>query len=120
MIVPVARSCLSHLAELPIYSHSLYKWEADKRRAATRPRAASFAGSTASARHPAFEHIHEPGGFRRNYVLLRAEEQGVEQPPMARNFIEFLYLFGHFVSMHCHVLRVCAPVLSIIFRLVKI
>lgn len=86
--------------ELPICSHGLYKWEADKRRAATRPRAASFAGSTRSARHPAFEHIHEPGGFRRNYVLLRNEEQGVEQPPMVRNFIEFLYLFGHFVSIH--------------------
>ncbi|CAL1716897.1 unnamed protein product [Somion occarium] len=79
-------------------THSLYKWEADKRRAATRPRASSFAGSTASAPHPAFEHIHEPGGFRRNYVLLRAKERGDEKPPMLRSFIEFLYLFGHFAG----------------------
>ncbi|KAI0070077.1 hypothetical protein K474DRAFT_1654255 [Panus rudis PR-1116 ss-1] len=79
-------------------THSLYKWEADRRRAANRPRAASFAGSTTSAPHPAFEHIHEPGGFRRNYVLLRANERGGQEPPMVRNFIEFLYLFGHFAG----------------------
>ena len=48
---------------------------------------------------PAFEHIHEPGGFRRNYLLLKASEQGVEQPEMLSNFVDFLYLFGHFVSI---------------------
>jgi hypothetical protein len=45
----------------------------------------------------AFDHIHEPGGFRRNYILLKANENGVEQPRVANNFIDFLYLFGHFV-----------------------
>lgn len=46
-----------------------------------------------------FEHIHEPGGFRRNYVLLQgaADEEG-EQPRILNNFIDFLYIFGHFVS----------------------
>ncbi|KAI0784285.1 transmembrane amino acid transporter protein-domain-containing protein [Abortiporus biennis] len=79
-------------------THSLYKWQADQRRASVRPRSASFAASTTSARHPAFEHIHEPGGFRRNYVLLRAHERGEQEPHIARNFIEFLYLFGHFAG----------------------
>ncbi|KAJ3489480.1 hypothetical protein NLI96_g2098 [Meripilus lineatus] len=79
-------------------THHLYKWQAEQRRTAARPRAASFAGSTNSARHPAFEHIHEPGGFRRNYVMLRASERGVDDPPMLRNFVEFLYLFGHFAG----------------------
>ncbi|KAI0261811.1 transmembrane amino acid transporter protein-domain-containing protein [Russula aff. rugulosa BPL654] len=48
---------------------------------------------------PAFEHIHEPGGFRRNYVLLQGtiHEEG-EPPRMLNNFIEFLYLFGHFAG----------------------
>lgn len=46
----------------------------------------------------AFEHIREPGGFRRNYVMMRANEQGLEEPIVSNNFIEFLYLFGHFVS----------------------
>lgn len=79
-------------------THDIYKWQADQRRVA-RPRSASFAGSTRSSVHPAFANIHEPGGFRRNYLLLRAHEQGEEQPEMAPSFIEFLYLFGHFVNI---------------------
>jgi hypothetical protein len=48
---------------------------------------------------PAFEHIHEPGGFRRNYVLLQGSAgEESEQPRILNNFIDFLYLFGHFVS----------------------
>ena len=30
---------------------------------------------------------------------MRANEQGVEGPPMSNNFIDFLYLFGHFVRI---------------------
>ena len=58
----------------------------------------SFAGPSSAPPDPAFEHIHEPGGFRRNFVLLRANEQGVEEPRILNNFIDFLYIFGHFVS----------------------
>lgn len=92
--MPDALFVAIHLTPLPFDRHDLYKWQADQRR---RPRAASFAGSTVS-RNPAFAHIHEPGGFRRNYVLLRAEQEGAEEPQMLRSFIEFLYIFGHFVS----------------------
>jgi hypothetical protein len=31
-------------------------------------------------------------------MKLRANEQGTEEPPMLDNFIDFLTLFGHFVS----------------------
>jgi len=82
-------------------SHDIYKWHTDQRRQVGRARAASFAGPS-NVPIPAFEHIHEPGGFRRNYVKLRAEEQGTEEPQMVNNFIDFLLLFGHFVS--CHIL----------------
>ncbi|KAJ3497951.1 hypothetical protein NLJ89_g10281 [Agrocybe chaxingu] len=68
-----------------------------QRRQAARVRSASFAGPS-NAPHPAFEHIHEPGGFRRNYVKLRANEQGAEEPEMLNNFIDFLLLFGHFAG----------------------
>ncbi|KZT07722.1 uncharacterized protein LAESUDRAFT_724718 [Laetiporus sulphureus 93-53] len=78
-------------------THSIYKWQADKRRQAARPRAASFSGSTTSAPGPAFQHIHEPGGFRRNYLLLQ-HEHGQLPHAVPRNFIEFLYLFGHFAG----------------------
>jgi proton-coupled amino acid transporter len=76
--------------------HDIYKWHADQRKAG-RVRSVSFAGPSQQT-DPAFEHIHEPGGFRRNYVLLRATEQGVEEPRILNNFIDFLFIFGHFVS----------------------
>jgi proton-coupled amino acid transporter len=79
-------------------SHDVYKWHADQQRHAGRARAVSFAGLPQQP-DPAFEHIHEPGGFRRNYVKLRANEQGTEEPQMLNNFIEFLLLFGHFVCI---------------------
>lgn len=79
-------------------THDIYKWQTDQRRQA-RPRAASFAGSSGTP-NPTFANIHEPGGFRRNYLLMRNEEEGGDDRPsmMSNNFIEFLYLFGHFVS----------------------
>ncbi|TFK40210.1 amino acid transporter [Crucibulum laeve] len=77
-------------------THDIYKWHTDQRRAG-RTRALSYAGPS-QAPDPAFEHIHEPGGFRRNYVKLRANEQGTEEPQMLNNFIDFLLLFGHFAG----------------------
>jgi proton-coupled amino acid transporter len=79
-------------------THNIYKWQSDQRRFA-RPRSSSFAGSTHSSVNPAFANIHQPGGFRRNYLLMRAQEQGEEQPEMVSSFIEFLFIFGHFVSI---------------------
>ncbi|KAF8071748.1 transmembrane amino acid transporter protein-domain-containing protein [Lyophyllum atratum] len=76
-------------------THDIYKWHAGVSRG--RARAASFAGPSPQP-DPAFEHIHEPGGFRRNYVILRATEQGTEEPRMLNNFIDFLYIFGHFAG----------------------
>ncbi|KAI0045839.1 hypothetical protein FA95DRAFT_1560710 [Auriscalpium vulgare] len=79
-------------------THDLYKWQIDQRRAGGRPRAASFAGSTSAAPDPAFEHIHEPGGFRRNYVLLQSNGAPQDDRRVLRNFIDFLYIFGHFAG----------------------
>lgn len=97
--------------------HGIYKWQQDQRRQG-RPRAVSFAGSTGLQPDPAFEHIHEPGGFRRNYVLLQGnagEER--EQPRMLNNFIDFLYIFGHFVSAQLNMS--CLDILSTSTRRVK-
>lgn len=98
-------TCVSFAILLPVgidrktCSHDIYKWQSDRRRQAARPRAASFSGANPTPPDPAFEHIHEPGGFRRNYVLLHSHEQ---EPPtgMLNNFVDFLFLFGHFVR-HC-------------------
>lgn len=79
-------------------THDIYKWHADRRRQVQgRARAISFHAPEPEP-DPAFEHIHEPGGFRRNYMKLRANEQGTEEPPMLDNFIDFLTLFGHFAG----------------------
>ncbi|KZS92496.1 hypothetical protein SISNIDRAFT_412510 [Sistotremastrum niveocremeum HHB9708] len=75
-------------------THDVYKWQAAVQQ---RPRASSFSGPS-NPRPPVFEHIREPGGFRRAYVLTRADEQGLDEPVISNNFIEFLYLFGHFAG----------------------
>ncbi|KAJ7168621.1 vacuolar amino acid transporter 4 [Mycena filopes] len=72
-------------------THDIYKWHSDQRKLASRARAASLSvlPPDTAPTDPAFEHIHEPGGFRRNY-------RGEEEPRILNNFIEFLYIFGHF------------------------
>lgn len=84
-------------------THNIYKWQ----RQSTRPRSSSFAGSTHSNANPVFANIHEPGGFRRNYLLMRAHEHGEEEPEMVSSFIEFLYLFGHFVNVTVLIFACC-------------
>ncbi|KAJ7471449.1 vacuolar amino acid transporter 4 [Mycena galericulata] len=79
-------------------THDIYKWHSDQQKLAARGRAASFTAARPVTPDPAFEHIHEPGGFRRNYVLMRATERGEEEPRILNNFIEFLYIFGHFAG----------------------
>ncbi|KIK66778.1 hypothetical protein GYMLUDRAFT_37905 [Collybiopsis luxurians FD-317 M1] len=78
-------------------THDIYKWQ---QRQARRIRSASFSAASRPPPDPAFEHIHEPGGFRRNYVLLRTgHEDGNEEPRvLVNNFIDFLFLFGHFAG----------------------
>ncbi|KAF8525908.1 transmembrane amino acid transporter protein-domain-containing protein [Hysterangium stoloniferum] len=82
-------------------THDIYKWQSSKD--LRRVRSASFSG-TQGNKHPAFEHIREPGGFRRNYLMLRAEDQDAAESGdgmrtnMLRNFIDFLYIFGHFAG----------------------
>ena len=79
-------------------THEIYKWHAEQgRENLRRPRSVSFAGPQVTV-DPAFQHIHEPGGFRRNYLMLAAREQGQDDPRMLHNFIEFLYLYGHFAG----------------------
>ncbi|KAF7312624.1 Aa-trans domain-containing protein [Mycena indigotica] len=79
-------------------THDIYKWQSDQRKLGARGRAASVIVPRQTTPDPAFEHIHEPGGFRRNYVILRANERGEEEPQLLNNFVEFLYIFGHFAG----------------------
>ncbi|KAH9989449.1 transmembrane amino acid transporter protein-domain-containing protein [Russula vinacea] len=65
-------------------THGIYKWQQEQTRL-SRPRAVSFSGSTGQTQDPAFEHIHEPGGFRRNYVLLQGTVSEEREPPRMLN-----------------------------------
>ncbi|ORX40275.1 transmembrane amino acid transporter protein-domain-containing protein [Kockovaella imperatae] len=82
-------------------THELYKWQQDNARARL-ARSASFSGvdvdRVTSLGDPTLAHIKEPGGFRRNFVVNRAQEQGLEPPPVMRNVIDFLFYYGHFAG----------------------
>ncbi len=47
---------------------------------------------------PSLAHLRELGGFRRAFVQHRAEERGEDGPRMLRSFVDFLFLYGHFVG----------------------
>lgn len=87
----------------PPLSHDLYKWAQTHGPASLRKtRSASFShpsrnGEEASS--STYQQIKEPGGFRRNYIHARAQERGEESPRVLRNVVDFLYLFGSFVSL---------------------
>jgi hypothetical protein len=106
-------SCLSQVYYLPrccyiearlqlTRSHDLYKWQQDHQRTTGGPqRSASFSHlptDRTSTIDPSLAHIREPGGFRRNFVVNKAQEQGLEPPTLVRNVVDFLFLYGHFVS----------------------
>ncbi|GMK53645.1 hypothetical protein CspeluHIS016_0102310 [Cutaneotrichosporon spelunceum] len=79
-------------------THSLYKWQQGAR--PRRPsRAASFSHADRSGIiDPAVTQMKEPGGFRRNFLSARAQERGDDVPPMIRNVVDFLFLYGHFAG----------------------
>lgn len=90
-------SLISNL-HTPDHSHDIYKYHSKQQRQVARPRASSYVRPSPAA-GPEFEHIHEPGGFRRNYVWLRANQNPEAEPPrMLNNFIDFLFLYGHFAG----------------------
>lgn len=88
--------------------HDLYKWQQDHQPAMQR--SASFSHipvDRTATLDPSLAHIREPGGFRRNFVVNRAQEQGLEPPTLVRNVVDFLFLYGHFVSVHSVTARLC-------------
>ncbi|KAI9631808.1 transmembrane amino acid transporter protein-domain-containing protein [Dioszegia hungarica] len=83
-------------------THDLYKWQQDHQRTTGGPqRSASFSHlptDRTSTIDPSLAHIREPGGFRRNFVVNKAQEQGLEPPTLVRNVVDFLFLYGHFAG----------------------
>lgn len=87
-------------------THGIYKWQnAHRTVPPSHRRAASFSGvhpkredSMTRDLDPSLQHLHEVGGFRRQFVRNQAVERGEEVPRMLRSFVDFLFLYGHFAG----------------------
>lgn len=79
-------------------THGIYKYQQTSLRAARR---ASFSAPPVrrnTSLDPSLAHIHEPGGFRRQFVINSARERGEQAPRVLKSFVDFLYLYGHFAG----------------------
>lgn len=88
-------------------TRQLYKWQRDHETGASRHRSKSFDMSNrpavpvnADGDHISIQDIKVPGGMRRSFIAARAQARPEASPPtfLARNFIEFLSIYGHFAG----------------------
>lgn len=82
-------------------TEDIYRWaHQNRRKAARRTRSESVNLPRASAIDPDLdvEGIKQPGGFRRYFMLNRAEQTGQPPPRAVRSFVDFLSLYGHFAG----------------------
>lgn len=79
-------------------SHAIYKYQQSSLRPARRASFSAPLPRRDTSIDPSLAHIHEPGGFRRQFIINSARERGQEAPRVLRSFVDFLYLYGHFVS----------------------
>lgn len=105
---PNARYSASYSLKGGSITRDIYKWHENQNGSVRSRRTLSF-----SALHPTssfhdseavndseymVEDMLKPGGFRRHYVLQKAAEEGREANIIARSFIDFLALYGHFAG----------------------
>jgi proton-coupled amino acid transporter len=83
-------------------SHAIYKYQQSSLRPARRASFSAPLPRRDTSIDPSLAHIHEPGGFRRQFIINSARERGQEAPRVLRSFVDFLYLYGHFVSLHVY------------------
>lgn len=82
-------------------TRQLYRWQRDHEvDAANKSRTRSKSFDMPRPVNPENANIKVPGGFRRNFISKRAQEQQQQNPPtfLTRNFIEFLSIYGHFAG----------------------
>lgn len=87
-------------------TRQLYKWQKEHEEGGLKRSKSFDAGEGASATQPLLSQqdinsIKAPGGFRRNFIAQKVQQEGgVDKPPtfLTRNFIEFLSIYGHFAG----------------------
>ncbi|KAI8339776.1 transmembrane amino acid transporter protein-domain-containing protein [Choanephora cucurbitarum] len=78
-------------------THDIYKWAGDmENEQIKRQRSQSFYVPRNEPLDPALARLKDPGGFRRHFVVNKAERQGRQPSWMTRTFVDFLALYGHF------------------------
>ena len=80
-------------------TEDVYRWAHQKRRGR---RVRSESMHLPSTSHIDIPHdmdsIKQPGGFRRFFMLRKAESRGEPPPRALRSFVDFLTLYGHFAG----------------------
>ncbi|KAI5450432.1 hypothetical protein NCC49_003055 [Naganishia albida] len=79
-------------------THAIYKYQQSSLRPARRASFSAPLPRRDTSIDPSLAHIHEPGGFRRQFIINSARERGQEAPRVLRSFVDFLYLYGHFAG----------------------
>ncbi|CAG8446432.1 3361_t:CDS:2 [Ambispora leptoticha] len=81
-------------------THEVYKWHQDvESEPLKRSRSKSLYLPRSELSDPHFSNIRQPGGFRRHYVSMKAQQEGKEPPNFfTENFIDFLTMYGHFAG----------------------
>ncbi|CAG8546348.1 7871_t:CDS:1 [Ambispora gerdemannii] len=81
-------------------THEVYKWHQDvETEPLKRTRSKSLYLPRPESSDPQISNIRQPGGFRRHYVSMKAQQEGKEPPNFfTENFIDFLTMYGHFAG----------------------
>ncbi|KAI8981421.1 transmembrane amino acid transporter protein-domain-containing protein [Pilobolus umbonatus] len=80
-------------------THDIYKWAegVENEQLWKRQRSQSFLIPRNEPVPSSLARLKDPGGFRRHFVVNKAERQGRSPPHwMTRTFVDFLALYGHF------------------------
>lgn len=100
----LSSSLVTNSHQLPggAITHDIYKWAEDaelgkhKRQRSQSVYLPKRNNSLATA-EPTLAHLRDPGGFRRHFVVHKANREGKKPPHwMTRTFVDFLALYGHF------------------------
>ncbi|KAI9299397.1 hypothetical protein BJ944DRAFT_245301 [Cunninghamella echinulata] len=98
--LPSSSSLLNNAHQLPggAITHDIYKWTEDiEALKHKRQRSQSVYLPRQEPTEPTLAHLKDPGGFRRHFVVHKANQEGKKPPHwMTRTFVDFLALYGHF------------------------
>ncbi|CAO3626761.1 unnamed protein product [Cunninghamella blakesleeana] len=98
----LSSSLVSNSHQLPggAITHDIYKWAEDAelgKHKRQRSQSVYLPRRNNELTEPTLAHLKDPGGFRRHFVVHKANREGKKPPHwMTRTFVDFLALYGHF------------------------